>query len=353
MRIYDNRAIVDWDDRADQIAEQTKEMLECGNTKKWLSVLADIIPCRESIHILDVGTGSGFVALLLKELGHNVIGIDLSPAMIQCAYEMAVYQNKRIEYRVMDGATLEFENERFDVVITRDVTRYLEDAHTAYGEWYRVLKKGGLLINFDTSPLEDEEATRPRWDIEQLKSYGFSHCKISMEDKELFSNDGQPLFCITAHKPSSGNRVHDLKLAKLNHHLKVTKQEIQLYQNWCQERSIAYTDYLVLHMVSHHSKGVRPSDIASALVMPRQTLTRILAKLESDLFIVRKINTEDKRSAFIEVTDQGKEKLETIHGKIHEIEQKALSCFTLQELVDFNDFNDRLYAALEQAFEED
>ena len=131
-----------WNERADQTAHQTKEILNSQKIQEWLTVLTSLLPSQGALQILDVGTGSGFIALLLKELGHDVIGVDISPAMIQCAYEMAVYQNKRIEYRVMDGAALEFENERFNVVITRDVTRYLEDAHTAYGEWYRVLKKG-------------------------------------------------------------------------------------------------------------------------------------------------------------------------------------------------------------------
>jgi 2-polyprenyl-3-methyl-5-hydroxy-6-metoxy-1,4-benzoquinol methylase len=36
---------------------------------------------RSPMDILDVGTGTGFLALLLAELGHRVVAIDLADAM--------------------------------------------------------------------------------------------------------------------------------------------------------------------------------------------------------------------------------------------------------------------------------
>jgi ubiquinone/menaquinone biosynthesis C-methylase UbiE len=35
--------------------------------------------------VLDVGTGTGFLALLLAELGYRVVGIDLAPDMLEIA----------------------------------------------------------------------------------------------------------------------------------------------------------------------------------------------------------------------------------------------------------------------------
>jgi len=39
----------------------------------------------EKLRILDVGTGTGFLSISLAELGHQVVGIDLSEGMISFA----------------------------------------------------------------------------------------------------------------------------------------------------------------------------------------------------------------------------------------------------------------------------
>lgn len=44
-----------------------------------------------------------------------------------------------------------FADETFDVVISRNLTWTLPNAEHAYGEWMRVLKTGGVLLNFDAN----------------------------------------------------------------------------------------------------------------------------------------------------------------------------------------------------------
>ena len=60
----------------------------------------------------------------------------------------------------MDAQNLEFEDDVFDVVISRNLTWNLKDPKRAYEEWCRVLKPGGKLLNFDANwygYLYDEE----------------------------------------------------------------------------------------------------------------------------------------------------------------------------------------------------
>lgn len=42
-------------------------------------------------------------------------------------------------------------NTSFDVVVSRNLTWNLQEPAVAYKEWCRVLKKGGLLLNFDAN----------------------------------------------------------------------------------------------------------------------------------------------------------------------------------------------------------
>ena len=48
-----------------------------------------------------------------------------------------------------DAEHLDFADETFDLVISRNLTWTLPHPIDAYKQWHRVLKRGGLLINFD------------------------------------------------------------------------------------------------------------------------------------------------------------------------------------------------------------
>ena len=58
---------------------------------------------------------------------------------------------EKIVFQQMDAQKLEFPEETFDAVITRNVTWNLEHPVKAYQEWYRVLKKDGVLRNCDAN----------------------------------------------------------------------------------------------------------------------------------------------------------------------------------------------------------
>lgn len=50
----------------------------------WVSALRSVLPAQ-SARVLDVGTGTGFVARIAAELGHRVTAIDLSEAMLKAS----------------------------------------------------------------------------------------------------------------------------------------------------------------------------------------------------------------------------------------------------------------------------
>ena len=54
----------------------------------------------------------------------------------------------------MDAQALEFEDESFDVIISRNLTWNLEKPWQAYREWYRVLKPGGHIMILELSTPE-------------------------------------------------------------------------------------------------------------------------------------------------------------------------------------------------------
>ena len=72
--------------------------------KKYLSE-----PCK----ILDIGCGAGRTTRVLKDMGHDVIGIDISPLMVEQARKL----HPDIEFREGDAAELDFDSGSFDFVL--------------------------------------------------------------------------------------------------------------------------------------------------------------------------------------------------------------------------------------------
>ena len=155
-----------------------------------------------------------------------------------------------IVWKTGDVQNLYVDNDSFDAVVTRNVTWNLPDPAAAYREWYRVLKKGGVLYNFDADwygHLFDEEKRngyeqdrlhveekkfedyyegtdiermeniarqvplsrlkRPQWDIETMKAAGFRQVECDTEvwkevwtEEEIANNGSTPVFLLSGEK---------------------------------------------------------------------------------------------------------------------------------------------------------
>ena len=104
---------------------------------------------RKYKKVLDIGTGPGFFAILLAKRGYEVTAVDFTQAMLDEASGNADRQGVSIEFKQMDAQTLELPDDLFDLIVTRNVTWNLENPAKAYCDWHRVLRKGGILLNFD------------------------------------------------------------------------------------------------------------------------------------------------------------------------------------------------------------
>ncbi|MDO5411803.1 MAG: class I SAM-dependent methyltransferase [Lachnospiraceae bacterium] len=138
-----------WSLRSENFSGLRKQELECDMAVLWQNEIEKYLPTGKSLKILDVGTGSGFFAILLAGLGHQTTGIDLTPSMIEEARKLAADQNAKADFFVMDAENPDFADESFDVVISRNLTWTLPHPEQAYAQWMRVLKKDGILLNFD------------------------------------------------------------------------------------------------------------------------------------------------------------------------------------------------------------
>ena len=156
-----------WTLRSHDFGAVRKNELENEMGQKWLREIERLLPEKEHLRILDVGTGTGFFAVLLAQTGHQVEGIDLTPAMLEEARSLAAQRNLDIVFREMDAQALSYAEESFDVVLSRNLTWTLPEPEKAYREWFRVLKPGGWLLNFDA----DYAAN--------VRSHSMQNCKVA------------------------------------------------------------------------------------------------------------------------------------------------------------------------------
>lgn len=204
------RVVEYWNQRAEKFASQ--RLREWGSEKRdlWLAEFQKHLPDGGPLHILDVGTGTGFFAMLLSSRGHRVTGIDLSGHMINEAKKTAAQLGLPAEFFVMDAESPDLKPSSFDVIITRNLTWALPNLQRAYCSWHGLLKPGGVLLNFDadycredanqTLPknhahkeisaglmteyehIKDElrpcQRPRPAWDLELLETAGFHKIQV-------------------------------------------------------------------------------------------------------------------------------------------------------------------------------
>ena len=146
-----------WTQRAPGYSEVNREELATEQHDRWQKTLTGCIAQRfphkrpGEISVLEVGTGPGFFAILLAEAGYRVTAIDLTPSMLEAARENAGALEEDIEFYEMNAQALDFEDGLFDVVVSRNVTWNLPEPERGYAEWARVLKPGGVIINFDAN----------------------------------------------------------------------------------------------------------------------------------------------------------------------------------------------------------
>lgn len=205
-----------WQDRASTFGFDSQK------NEAWARLMREELPGDRPVRVLDVGTGTGAMAIAMARHGYSVTGVDLCPAMIERARENAEREGVDVDFLCTDAGELPFEDASFDVVINRNVLWNIVNPEDVLRQWRNVLAEDGALLYFDSAwyyYLFDEESDRkrertyqegtaprykdiedaaygmtlsdkkrPDWDRENLPKLGFSIRKIEDVSEQVWDS---------------------------------------------------------------------------------------------------------------------------------------------------------------------
>ncbi|WP_438488751.1 class I SAM-dependent methyltransferase [Streptomyces sp. S186] len=134
---YWQAAAATYDDEPDHgLRDPSVRAAWAGRLRAWLP------PAPSAV--LDLGCGTGSLALLAAEAGHRVTGVDRSPAMLARARRKLAGRSAALV--VGDAAQPPVGERRFDAVLVRHLLWALPDPAAALRRWASLLAPGGRLV---------------------------------------------------------------------------------------------------------------------------------------------------------------------------------------------------------------
>jgi SAM-dependent methyltransferase len=110
----------------------------------WRATLLRLLPDPPA-SVLDAGAGTGFVSLMLAELGYQVTAVDLSAQMLAVLRSKADRLGLNVRILHADVAQPP-PDETFDAVVERDVIWTLPEADAALVAWRKAAPVGRLVL---------------------------------------------------------------------------------------------------------------------------------------------------------------------------------------------------------------
>lgn len=188
MMKLEKKAFAYWKKQREKAHPNSYDELRSADREKWQSYIQrQFLAAQRPIRtILVIESGATYLGVILAKMGYQVTEIDLSG--------QTEIQEKQIENEFSIDMTwkneedithLSFADESFDAVVTRNTLCHLQNMEATYQEWLRVLKTGGVLLNFGVNWYRSllDQKVNEKWRRKQENVYPIDLADFYLKDE--------------------------------------------------------------------------------------------------------------------------------------------------------------------------
>lgn len=124
-----------------------------------LKLILNCLKIEDGMKILDLGTGTGYLAFPIAEKypRANITGLDIVEKTLgRNCHKAEKHGLKNLNFVAYDGLAFPFGDEKFDMVITRYALHHFPAIHDTFQEIARVLKPNCIFFLSDPAPNDDD-----------------------------------------------------------------------------------------------------------------------------------------------------------------------------------------------------
>ncbi|GAA1430415.1 class I SAM-dependent methyltransferase [Microlunatus lacustris] len=191
-----------WDEAAASFDEAADHGLSDPQVRSaWADLLVLLLPSAPA-QLADLGCGTGSLAILAADLGHDVVGVDFSEQMLARARSKAGGRTG-ISFSVGDVSAPPLVEATFDAVLCRHVLWALPDPEAALQVWVTLVRPRGRIVLIEGlwstgAGLPSERV------VTLLRRQGFEPAVRPLLDERYWgSSITDERYAVTAQKPGS------------------------------------------------------------------------------------------------------------------------------------------------------
>ena len=118
----------------------------------------------------------------------------------------------------------------------------------------------------------------------------------------------------------------------ITNHYKLVKMENIIFTKWCKKNNISYVGANLLLSIKDSNGKSEPTKLSEELLIPKQSITSMLDKLEKKGYILRTNTAKNRRKINISLTDCGKKIVQTIQEAFIVTEEEILKHLKQDEI---------------------
>ena len=133
--------------------DRANDAMSMGLLRVWRRKLVEWSEVAANDRVLDVATGTGDLAFLFKKIvgeSGSVVGLDLTPEMLEIGKKKARKKGRKIDWIVGDAMAMPLADNAFDISVIGFGIRNVQSPKKALKEMARVTRSGGRVLILET-----------------------------------------------------------------------------------------------------------------------------------------------------------------------------------------------------------